>query len=104
MKYKGPYTQIVFGSTFGFLMGFVTMKVGKLGAIALGSSLIILEIAHIEGLVNLDWSAIPKLFENSRSQILDKSSLVDQARDFALSNVVFTVAFVGGTFIGIGLS
>lgn len=104
VSHKGPYTQIGLGAAVGLLAGLVTMKLGKLAAIVVGSGIILLEIAQIEGLIHLDWSTLPKMFEKSKGQLTDTSSLILQARDFAITNMTFTVAFVGGTFFGIGLS
>ncbi|XP_059223091.1 FUN14 domain-containing protein 1-like [Stomoxys calcitrans] len=103
-KQKGPYTEIGIGATVGLFTGFITMRIGKLAAIAVGSSILILEIAQMEGLIKFDWSAIPKLLDMGKQQMSNKSSIIEQALDFAITNMAFTTSFIGGVFIGIGLS
>lgn len=40
--------------------GFLTMKVGKLVAISVGGSIILLQIASNEGYITIDWNKLTK--------------------------------------------
>lgn len=40
--------------------GFVSGKIGRLAAITVGGSIILLEIAHEQGIVKLDWCKVSK--------------------------------------------
>jgi len=40
--------------------GFTTMKIGKFAAFAVGGSIILLEIAHQEGLIKINWTKLDK--------------------------------------------
>ena len=41
------------GGSVGWLAGYVTMKVGKMAATAIGGSLLLLQIAHHKGYVKV---------------------------------------------------
>lgn len=45
---------------FNRATGFLTMKVGKVVAVAVGGSIILLQIASNEGYITIDWSKITK--------------------------------------------
>jgi FUN14 domain-containing protein 1 len=53
-------TQILMGAGSGWVTGFLTMKVGKVVAITVGGSIILLQLAHQQGYVSIDWSRITK--------------------------------------------
>ncbi|CAD6997855.1 unnamed protein product [Ceratitis capitata] len=55
---RSAYTQIAIGATSGWFTGFATMKVGKFAAFAIGGGIILMEIAHQEGFIEIDWSKI----------------------------------------------
>jgi len=57
---KPYYTQMLIGASSGWVTGYSTMKFGKLAAFAIGSGIILLEVAHHEGLIKLDWSKLSK--------------------------------------------
>lgn len=40
--------------------GYSTMKIGKTAAFLIGSSIILLEVAHEQGLIKIDWSKVSK--------------------------------------------
>lgn len=55
---RSAYTQIAIGATSGWFTGFATMKIGKFAAFAIGGGIILMEIAHQEGFIEIDWSKI----------------------------------------------
>ena len=58
---KAPVPQqIVAGAGAGWVTGYVTMKVGKMAATALGGTLLLLQIAHHKGYVKVDWNKVMK--------------------------------------------
>ncbi|XP_033208722.1 FUN14 domain-containing protein 1 isoform X3 [Belonocnema kinseyi] len=52
--------QIVIGTTSGWMTGFLTMKVGKMAAFAVGGGIIILQIAAHQGYIKINWDQIQK--------------------------------------------
>uniref|UniRef100_A0A1A9URM5 FUN14 domain-containing protein 1 n=1 Tax=Glossina austeni TaxID=7395 RepID=A0A1A9URM5_GLOAU len=57
---RSAYSQIAIGTSTGWVTGYTTMKVGKFAAFAIGGGIILLEIAHQEGYVKIDWSKVTK--------------------------------------------
>jgi len=57
---KSATKQILIGASTGWVTGFLTMKVGKVIAISVGGSIILLQIASNEGYINIDWSKITR--------------------------------------------
>ncbi|KAH8352614.1 hypothetical protein KR084_005315 [Drosophila pseudotakahashii] len=59
---RSAYSQMLIGVTSGWYVatGFTTMKIGKFAAFAVGGSIILLEIAHQEGLIKINWSKLDK--------------------------------------------
>lgn len=49
--------------------GFATMKVGKVAAFAIGGGIILIEIAHQEGYINVDWSKITKKLDKVSDKV-----------------------------------
>lgn len=45
--------QLAFGACAGWLSGFVTVKMGKMAATAIGGSLLLLQIAHYRGYITV---------------------------------------------------
>lgn len=67
------------------LTGFATMKVGKMAAFFIGSGIILMEIAHQEGLVRINWSKITrkldKVTDNVEKAVTgQEKSWVDKVR------------------------
>jgi len=110
---RGPATkQIVIGSLSGWCTGYLSMKVGKVAAIALGGGIILLQVANHKGYVHINWNKvysdaekvgnkIQKEVEGKAPSWLDK---VDKVREFARENSYATVGFVGGFLIGMASS
>lgn len=57
---KSATQQIVLGAGSGWATGYVTMKVGKVAAIALGGGIILLQVANQQGYINVNWNKITR--------------------------------------------
>lgn len=57
---KSAAKQILIGTSTGWVTGFLTMKVGKIVAVSVGGSIILLQIAANEGYITIDWNKITK--------------------------------------------
>ncbi|XP_059616380.1 FUN14 domain-containing protein 1-like [Phlebotomus argentipes] len=56
---KGSATkQIALGAASGWLTGFVTVRVGRLVAVAVGGSIILLQIANEQGYIKVNWGKV----------------------------------------------
>lgn len=64
--------QIVIGTASGWTTGFLTMKVGKIAAFALGGGIIILQIAAHQGYIKVNWEKIQKKAEKITDKVEEK--------------------------------
>ncbi|KDR16193.1 hypothetical protein L798_09609, partial [Zootermopsis nevadensis] len=55
--------QLLLGSISGWCTGFITMKVGKLIAVVVGGSIILLQVANHQGYIKVDWDKVHKQVE-----------------------------------------
>ncbi|GLH14388.1 Uncharacterized protein GBIM_18804 [Gryllus bimaculatus] len=52
--------QLVMGTASGWVTGFITMKVGKMAAVAVGGGIILLQVANHKGYININWDKVYK--------------------------------------------
>ncbi|XP_011338241.1 FUN14 domain-containing protein 1A isoform X1 [Ooceraea biroi] len=64
--------QIVIGSTSGWATGFISMKIGKITACAVGGGIIMLQIAAHHGYIKINWDKIMKKAENITDKVEEK--------------------------------
>uniref|UniRef100_A0A8D8FLK8 FUN14 domain-containing protein 2 n=1 Tax=Culex pipiens TaxID=7175 RepID=A0A8D8FLK8_CULPI len=57
---KSATKQILIGAGSGWATGYITMKVGKAAAVAVGGGIILLQIANQQGYITIDWNKINK--------------------------------------------
>ncbi|KAG5683659.1 hypothetical protein PVAND_012927 [Polypedilum vanderplanki] len=57
---KSATKQILIGASSGWVTGYLTMKVGKIVAISVGGSIILLQIASNREYITIDWNKITK--------------------------------------------
>lgn len=66
---KSAYTQIFIGAVSGWVTGYSTLKIGKLAAFAIGGTIIVVEIAHLEGYIQIDWSKMTKKLDKVSDKV-----------------------------------
>ncbi|XP_015438516.1 PREDICTED: FUN14 domain-containing protein 1-like isoform X2 [Dufourea novaeangliae] len=66
---KSATKQIVIGTTSGWVTGFMTMKVGKMAALAVGGGIIMLQIAAHQGYIKINWDKIQKKAEKITDKV-----------------------------------
>ncbi|XP_030556645.1 FUN14 domain-containing protein 1B isoform X1 [Drosophila novamexicana] len=70
---RSAYSQIIIGVSSGWVTGYTTIKFGKFAAFAIGGSIILMEIAHQEGFIKIDWPklsrSVDKIAEKVESSI-----------------------------------
>lgn len=79
--------QIVIGAGSGWITGFVTMKVGKMAAVALGGGIIVLQFAHQQGYITIDWNKINNKIDKATDKVEEAvtgqgPSMMDKAERF----------------------
>lgn len=101
--------QMLVGGTAGWMAGYMTMKVGKMAATAIGGTLLLLQIAHHKGYIKVDWNKMT----NDSTSMADKlkkklhiqsKSGMEKFQEFAAQNIYVAGGFTGGFFLGIASS
>ncbi|XP_076165088.1 uncharacterized protein LOC143145511 isoform X2 [Ptiloglossa arizonensis] len=69
---KSATKQIIIGTTSGWVTGFVTMKIGKIAAFAVGGGIIMLQIAAHQGYIKINWDKIKKKAEKITDKVEEK--------------------------------
>ncbi|XP_076685734.1 FUN14 domain-containing protein 1 isoform X2 [Andrena cerasifolii] len=69
---KSATKQIIIGTSSGWVTGFVTMKVGKIAAFAVGGGIIMLQIAAHQGYIKVNWDKIQKKAEKISDKVEEK--------------------------------
>lgn len=90
---KAPAPKQIFaGAACGWITGYMTMKIGKMAATAVGGSLLLLQIAHHKGYIKVDWNRMTNDSASVADRVRDKLRLksrsgIQKFQDFAAENV-----------------
>ncbi|XP_018325535.1 FUN14 domain-containing protein 1 isoform X1 [Agrilus planipennis] len=61
--------QLVLGTSSGWVTGYLAMKIGKTAALALGGSIILLEIANEKGYIRINWNKVNRELDKVADKI-----------------------------------
>ncbi|XP_076640359.1 FUN14 domain-containing protein 1 isoform X3 [Colletes latitarsis] len=103
---KSATKQIIIGTTSGWVTGFVTMKVGKIAAFAVGGGIIMLQIAAHQGYIKINWDKIQKKAEKISDKVEEKVTgegpkFMDKVGLWCQNNSFVAASFIGGFIIGL---
>ncbi|KAL6424314.1 hypothetical protein ACFW04_009845 [Cataglyphis niger] len=98
--------QILIGTTSGWVTGFVTMKVGKVAACAVGGGIIMLQIAAHQGYIKINWDKITRKAEKITDKMEEKITgegpkFMDKVGKLWKKNSFIATSFLGGFIIGL---
>ncbi|KAK2158481.1 hypothetical protein LSH36_169g04021 [Paralvinella palmiformis] len=98
--------QITVGGVSGWCSGYLFGKVGKAAALALGGSLLLLQVASHQGYITINWGKLEKNINAAKRQ-LERSAkrrlpaVIEEVRDFAIENAFLAGGFAGGFLLGL---
>ncbi|XP_066582749.1 FUN14 domain-containing protein 1 isoform X2 [Prorops nasuta] len=103
---KSATKQIVIGTASGWVTGFLTMKVGKVAAFAVGGGIIILQIAAQQGYIKINWDKIQEKAEKITDKVEEQVTgegpkFLDKVGIWCRSNTYAASSFIGGFIIGV---
>lgn len=103
---KSATKQILIGAGSGWATGFITMKVGKMAAIAVGGGIILLQIANQQGIIAIDWNKVQKKVDKVTDKVEEAvtgqgPSFTDKVFKYAKENSYMATGFIGGFLIGL---
>lgn len=106
MEKASPAKQLAVGGISGWVSGYVFGKVGRVAAIAVGGSIILLQIASYQGLVEVNWNFLERRIEATRRRFNEQTFdnlpyLVEHLRQFARRHFLLTGSFLAGFLVGI---
>ncbi|XP_029674843.1 FUN14 domain-containing protein 2 isoform X3 [Formica exsecta] len=98
--------QILIGTTSGWVTGFVTMKVEKIAACAVGGGIIMLQIAAHQGYIKINWDKITRKAEKITDKMEEKITgegpkFMDKVGKLWKKNSFIATSFLGGFIIGL---
>ncbi|XP_060584146.1 FUN14 domain-containing protein 1-like isoform X2 [Ruditapes philippinarum] len=98
--------QVVIGGAAGWFSGYLFIKVGKIAACSLGTTVLLIQIAQHQGYIQINWSKVNKEVTQAKRKVQREANrqfpqLVDNLRRFAQENMFLAGSFVGGFFIGL---
>ncbi|XP_018055117.1 PREDICTED: FUN14 domain-containing protein 1 isoform X3 [Atta colombica] len=98
--------QIIIGTTSGWVTGFVTMKIGKMAACAVGGGIIMLQIAAHQGYIKINWDKIMSKAEKITDKVEEKitgegPNFMDKVGILWRKSSYIATSFLGGFIIGL---
>lgn len=102
--------QVAIGGVSGWVVGYLSMKVGKVAATVVGGSLIIMQLAAHKGYIKVDWNRVNRDLEKNAKKLKREvessvnAGATDEAVRFARENIVLATSFGGGVLLGIASS
>ncbi|XP_043217366.1 FUN14 domain-containing protein 1-like [Amphibalanus amphitrite] len=109
VKSGSTYKQLGWGAAAGWVTGYLGMKVGKLAAMTLGGSLLVMQVANHKGYINVNWAKVNHDIREISEKVQDdvKSAApgaAGEVKKFALENKYVAAGFTGGFLIGLSCS
>ncbi|GAB6020796.1 FUN14 domain-containing protein 1, variant 3 [Chamberlinius hualienensis] len=101
--------QIAVGGASGWLAGYAFAKVGKIAAISIGGSLLIMQIASHQGFIKVNWAKVNKGVAKAKKELERRAArrlpwIMEEAEDFVKENLYLATGFAGGFLIGLACS
>ncbi|XP_061184663.1 FUN14 domain-containing protein 1B-like [Saccostrea echinata] len=98
--------QVAIGGASGWAAGYLCVKVGKLAAITLGTSILVLQIAQHQGYIKIDWRLLEKDVDKAKKAIERQTrhqyqGVFENLKTFFKNNVYLAGSFAGGFLIGV---
>ncbi|XP_021379239.1 FUN14 domain-containing protein 1-like isoform X1 [Mizuhopecten yessoensis] len=97
--------QVAIGGATGWISGYLFVKVGKIAAATLGTTIILVQIAQYKGYIKIDWKKVQKemnLAKNQMSKEISKKypHYSQNMQTFFKQNIFLGTGFAGGFLIG----
>lgn len=100
--------QTLIGGLSGWCFGLLFAKVGKMAAATVGTSLLLLQVAHHQGYVNVNWKKLRENAQKIRKAVMKDtkeasfaSKLTSTSHSFIEDNMLLASVFAGGFLLGL---
>lgn len=100
--------QLGVGTVSGLLAGWLFVKVGKMAAMSLGTSLLLIQVAQHQGYIQINWNRIQTQMNVAKSTARNAAhrhypGFIKSCKEFVQKNMFLALGFGGGFFIGIAV-
>jgi FUN14 domain-containing protein 1 len=110
--------QIIAGGSLGLATGYVFSRVGKLAAFALGTSVLVLQVAQHTGYIEVKFTKKSKIDQIKKKALKAAEEIgitennkkngkieqgLEQVKKFMQKNITFGASFGGGILIGFSI-
>ncbi|KAK7489305.1 hypothetical protein BaRGS_00019413 [Batillaria attramentaria] len=94
--------QVGVGSVSGMLAGFLFIKVGRVAAATMGSTILLLQLAQHQGYIEIDWARVRQDTRRAQQRMrhVHYPGTWQNICEFVQANVFLAVGFGGGFLIG----
>lgn len=101
--------QAILGSSSGWLTGLTVVKFGRYAGFSLGASIMLLQIGHHYGYINIDWNNLNRDLKKAKEEVEKQATnhvpnLSKRIHECIKSNAITASSFVGGFFIGASMA
>ncbi|XP_060065494.1 FUN14 domain-containing protein 1-like isoform X2 [Ylistrum balloti] len=97
--------QVAIGGATGWISGYLFVKVGKIAAATLGTTIILVQIAQHQGYLQINWSKVEREANRARMEIRREAnrnmSKLQHIQNFFRQNIFLGTGFAGGFLIGL---
>lgn len=103
---SSPKKQVMIGGVSGLASGYIVGKVGRAALLAVGGSIILLQIAHYQGLIQVNWTNVESSVASTRRRLNDHVSdsfpgLLEDVTEFGRRHVFLAGSFFAGFLVGL---
>ncbi|XP_076435889.1 FUN14 domain-containing protein 1-like [Babylonia areolata] len=100
--------QFGVGSGTGVLAGWLFVKVGKVAAATLGTTVLLIQVAQHQGYIQINWDRVRSSMRRAEREVHRTANrhypgLVRNFRDFVQQNLFLAVGFGGGFLVGMAI-
>ncbi|XP_069104009.1 FUN14 domain-containing protein 1-like isoform X1 [Argopecten irradians] len=97
--------QVVIGGASGWVSGYLFVKVGKIAAMTLGTTILLVQIAQYKGYIQINWKKVQKEMNMAKKQMSKEISkkyphYSENIQTFFKQNVFLATGFAGGFLVG----
>jgi len=97
--------QLTVGGVTGWCSGYIFSKVGRVAAMSIGGGLLLIQVAHHKGLIEIKWNKINKNLKAQQKKLSKDAErllpyIAREIYDFTCENAVLAGGYAGGFLIG----
>ncbi|XP_067669141.1 FUN14 domain-containing protein 1-like [Haliotis asinina] len=98
--------QVVVGAAGGWFAGFLFIKVGKMAAASLGTTILLVQLAQHQGYIRVNWNKVEQGVNRAKEELHKEANkrypgILQNTKKFLQQNVLLAGSFAGGFLFGV---